>query len=159
MTGTTAVQVTAEPFDGPVAASLLAALDAELDERYPGEGIPPPVHDPASYRPPSGVFLVARLDGEPVGCGALRPGPWPGTGEVKRMYVAPHVRGRRIAQTVLDELAAAAVRLGLRRLVLETGLNQPEALALYRRRGWTDVPAYGHYRDSPLSVCLGRDLP
>ncbi|HVM29027.1 MAG TPA: GNAT family N-acetyltransferase [Mycobacteriales bacterium] len=152
------VVVEPEPYDGETARALLAALDADLDERYPGEGIPPPVLDPADFRAPRGAFLVARQDGDPIGCGALRPGPVPGTGEVKRMYVAPRARGRRVAERVLERLAAIAVDLGYTRLVLETGLAQPEALRLYERLGWEPAPAFGHYRDSPLSRCYGRDL-
>lgn len=148
-----------EDFDSDVARPLLVALDAELDERYAGEGIPPPVHRPADFAPPRGAFLVARSDGAPVGCGGLLPGPSDGTGEVKRMYVAPAWRGRRIAEQVLAGLVGAARELGYRRLVLETGVEQPEALRLYERLGWTPVPGYGHYRDSPLSRCYGLDLP
>jgi GNAT superfamily N-acetyltransferase len=147
-----------ERFDAQVVQALLAALDAELDARYADEGIDPPVHDPRDYESPRGVLLVARLGGEPVGCGALRPGPAEGVGEVKRMYVAPAVRGRRVAERLLAELLEAARRLGYRRLVLETGTEQPEALRLYQRLGWTPVPAFGHYRDSPLSRCYGLDL-
>lgn len=152
------VVLTREDFDGDVARPLLVALDAELDERYTGEGIPPPVHAAVDYTPPRGTFLVARLDGVPVGCGALKPGPEPRTGEVKRMYVAPHVRGRRIAEQVLAALVETARELGHTRLVLETGVEQPEALRLYERLGWQPVPSYGHYRDSPLSRCYGIDL-
>lgn len=153
------VVLTREDFDGDVARPLLVALDAELDERYTGEGIPPPEHRAADYAPPLGAFLVARVDGRPVGCGAVKPGPAEGSGEVKRMYVAPRWRGRRIAEQVLAELVGAARELGYRRLVLETGTGQPEALRLYERAGWTPVPGFGHYRESPLSRCYGIELP
>jgi GNAT superfamily N-acetyltransferase len=146
-------------FDDDAARQLLEALDAELDERYPAGDIPPPVHDPADFTPPRGVFVVADLDGRAIGCGGLRPGPADGTAEVKRMYVRPHVRGRRIAEQVLAALEAAAGELGYRRLVLETGVEQPEALRLYERLGWQPVAAFGHYRESPLSRCYGRTLP
>jgi GNAT superfamily N-acetyltransferase len=150
--------LTREPFDGDVARPLLEALDAELDVRYPFPFDPPPPHDPADYAPPRGVFLVARLDGAAVGCGAVRPGPAPGTGEVKRMYVAPEVRGRRIAERVLAGLVDAATGLGYRRLVLETGTAQPEAIRLYERSGWRPTAAFGHYAESPLSRCFELDL-
>ena len=150
--------LTPHAFDDDVVRSLLAALDAELDERYPGEGIPPPAYEPADYVPPRGVLLVARLGGDVVGCGAVRPGPADGVGEVKRMYVVPSARGRRIAERVLAGLVDAAQDLGYRRLVLETGTGQPEALRLYERLGWQPTPAFGHYRDSPLSRCYGLDL-
>jgi len=150
--------LTPQAFDGAVARPLLVALDAELDVRYPFPFVPPPPHVPTDYLPPRGLFLVAWLDGEAVGCGALRPGPTAGTGEVKRMYVAPHVRGRRIAERVLGALVDAAAGLGYQRLVLETGTAQPEAVRLYERLGWRPVAAFGHYRDSPLSRCFALDL-
>jgi putative acetyltransferase len=147
----------ADPEDD-VARRLLAALDAELDERYPGEGIAPPPYRPDDYRPPSGAFVLAWDDGQAVGCGAVRAGPVPGSGEVKRMYVAPGARGRRVAERILAALEAAARDLGYERLLLETGTGQPEALRLYERLGWLPVPAFGHYAASPLSRCYGRDL-
>ena len=152
------LEITPEAFDGQVAAPLVAALEAELDERYGDSDIPPPVHRPGDYAPPTGAFLVARLDGEAVGCGAVKRGPFDGVGEVKRMYVAPQARGRRVGAALLEALAQAARELGYTRLVLETGLRQPEAVALYTREGWTPVPAFGHYSDSPLSRCFGRSL-
>jgi GNAT superfamily N-acetyltransferase len=158
VTGSLVVEVRREPFDGPVAAPLLTALDAELDQRYAGEGIPPPSHDPGDYVPPRGLFVVAYLDGEPVGCGGVKPGPEAGTGEVKRMYVAPRARGRRIAQRVLEELEGWARGAGLHRLVLETGTEQPEAVRLYERLGWTPTAPFGHYAESPLSRHYGLDL-
>lgn len=153
------VEVRPEPFDGAVAQRLLAELDAELDARYAGDtAIAPPVHRAEDYTPPRGVFLVAYDDGEPVGCGALRPGPSPCTGEVKRMYVVPAGRGRRIAAAVLAHLDRVARELGYHRLVLETGTSQPEAIRLYTRLGWRPVEPFGHYAASPLSRCYGREL-
>ncbi|MFP5220190.1 MAG: GNAT family N-acetyltransferase [Actinomycetes bacterium] len=161
---TTTVDVRPEPFDGAVARRLLAALDRELDERYAGvDDIPPPVLLTADFTPPRGAFVVAYerepADDTAVGCGGLRPGPAPGTAEVKRMYVVPHARGRRVAEQVLRVLERLAVDLGYTRLVLETGTAQPEAIRLYERLGWHPVAAFGHYAASPLSRCYGRDLP
>lgn len=152
------VDLILEDFAGGTARRLLAALDAELDERYAGEDVCPPTYDPADFAPPRGVFLVARRNGEVVGCGALRPGPEPGTGEVKRMYVVPTARGRRIAELLLAALVDQARALGHRRLVLETGVAQPEAMRLYERLGWHPVPDYGHYAESPLTRCYGLEL-
>lgn len=148
-----------EPFDGDAARVLVAALDGELDERYPQAFADPPAHHAADYSPPCGAFVVARLGGHPVGCGGLRSGPQPGTGEVKRMYVVPQLRGQRLAEQLLTELARAARELGFGRLVLETGTGQPEALRLYARLGWQPVPGFGHYRDSPMSRCFALELP
>lgn len=157
---TSVLSIDPEDVTGPVAAPLLAALEADLDERYGdvSSDIPPPVHRAEDYAPSSGVFVVARLGGEPVGCGAVKRGPAEGVGEVKRMYVAPPARGRRIGAALLDALADQARRLGYTRLVLETGTLQPEAVALYTREGWEPVEAFGHYAASPLSRCFGRPL-
>lgn len=158
---TTTVEVRAEPFSGEVARRLLAALDLELEARYAGaDDIPPPVLRAEEFTPPLGVFLVAcDADGQALGCGGLRPGPAPGAAEVKRMYVLPPARGRRVAERVLRELERHAVGLGYDRLVLETGTGQPEAIRLYERLGWHPVPPFGHYAASPLTRCYGRDLP
>lgn len=103
------------------------------------------------------MFLVARIAGEPVGCGALRR-IGPGTGEIKRMYVVPANRGHGVARRLLAELERYAGRLGLTRLVLETGERQPEAIGLYERAGFTRIDRFGEYVNSPASVCLGKDL-
>jgi GNAT superfamily N-acetyltransferase len=66
-------------------------------------------------------------------------------GEIKRMYVSPDARGRGIGRAVLAAL-------------LETGLRQGEALALYERAGFSRIPAFGEYASSPLSVCMAKDL-
>jgi GNAT superfamily N-acetyltransferase len=112
-------------------------------------------------------MVVLRVDGAAAACGALRrvvPGSWgdgapgSGVGEVKRMYVAPEHRGRGLSRLVLAEVERHARDLGLRRVVLETGTLQTAAIALYERSGWTRIPPYGGYRDSPLSLCYAKDL-
>ncbi|MCI0334681.1 MAG: GNAT family N-acetyltransferase [Planctomycetes bacterium] len=77
------------------------------------------------------------------------------------MYVAPAARGRGVGRQIFIALEAEARRLGVRRLVLETGPRQPEAIALYARAGFVQIPLYGEYRDTPhpeLSVCMAKDL-
>lgn len=150
-------EITAEPLDGPAAAGLVDDLVADLCRRYddPGGGGTP--LDPVAFRPPTGTFLVARLDGRPVACGGLRT-VGEGVGEVKRMWVDPGARGRGVARQVLAALEQAGRDLGHRRLLLETGTLQPEAVALYASAGWSRVEPYGEWRDSPLSVCFAREL-
>lgn len=103
------------------------------------------------------MFLVARLDGEPVGCGALRRIS-PTVGEVKRMYVVRAARGNGIGSRLLAELERHAHRLGLQQLVLETGERQPEAIALYQRSGFDRIAPFGAYLDSPASACMGKPM-
>ena len=140
-----------------VAQELIGVLNAELRERYPEEGATHFRLDPDEVAEGRGAFVVAYLDRAPVGCGAVRT-VGGGIGEIKRMYVRPHARCRGIARAVLDALEAEARRLGLRRLRLETGNRQHEAIALYSRAGYLPVPAFGEYASSPLSVCMARDL-
>jgi len=78
--------------------------------------------------------------------------------EIKRMYVRPAYQGRGLARLILAELERTAAEAGITRLILETGLAQPEAIALCRSAGYVDVPAFGYYAAEPDSVHLGKPL-
>ncbi len=113
---------------------------------------------PKELAPPTGRFVIVFDDsGAPIGCGAIRRHD-PQTAEIKRMWVRPAARGRGVSRLILDELEASAVALGYRAMVLETGLRQPEAIALYESHGYTPIPNYGFYRESPLSRCYRKPL-
>ncbi|MEJ2890043.1 GNAT family N-acetyltransferase [Actinomycetospora aeridis] len=86
--------------------------------------------------------------------GVLRPGD----AEIKRMWVDPAHRRRGVATAVLAELEGTARAAGCGRTVLETGTEQPEALAFYGARGYVAIPRYGTYRDEPSSLCFARGL-
>ncbi len=141
----------------PPARALIGALNAELSSRYPEPGANHFRLDPDEVADGQGVFLIASSSGKPVGCGAVRRIEGR-TGEIKRMYVSPDARGRGIGRAVLAALEAEARTLGIARLVLETGLRQGEALALYEGAGFSRIPAFGEYVNSPLSVCMAKDL-
>jgi GNAT superfamily N-acetyltransferase len=143
--------------DSPVAEPLLRAAESELVDRYGDPRAAGAPLDPAAFAAPSGTFLLALIGGQAVGCGGVRT-RGPGTGEIKRMYVAPSARGRGVARRLLGDLEAEALRLGLPDLVLETGHAQPEAVALYASAGWRAAPAFGEFADSPCSICLGKQL-
>ena len=144
----------AVPYDHPDVTRLVEAMGHELDLRYGDGGLSPATaHD---FTPP-GVLLVAHLDGVPVGCGGLRP-YGQDAAEIKRMYVDPAVRGQGIARTLLAALVAHARGVGLRRLMLETGTEQPEAVGLYESEGWTRIAAFGHYAHDPRTRCYGLTL-
>jgi GNAT superfamily N-acetyltransferase len=141
----------------PVAHGLIGALNAELSRRYPEEGATHFRLDSEEVAEGQGAFLVAWRGENPVGCGAVRRiGEW--SGELKRMYVCPEERGRGVGRALLAALEAEARALGLTRLVLETGVRQAEAIALYRGAGFSDSASFGEYVNSPLSVCMVKDL-
>lgn len=138
--------------DDPVVLELIGALNDELDAMYPEPG--------ANHfsLPTADQFLVAWQGDEAVGCGAVRVIE-PGVAEIKRMYVRPDQRGRHVGGMILRALETTALGLGCHRLVLETGTRQVEAMALYRRHGFAEIPCWGEYLDSAeTSTCLGKDL-
>ena len=149
--------VTPEPFDSVDARRLVAALDAHLSSLYTPDQRFGPNLKPEHVVPGSGVFLVARADGQAVGCGALRRLDET-TAEVKRMYVEPGARGRGVGAAILDHLETAARELGVDRLVLETGIHQAEAIGLYRRAGFRPVPCWGEYAVALTSVCFEKQI-
>jgi putative acetyltransferase len=112
--------------------------------------------DPASLADPQVRLFVARRDGTAVGITALVLGP--GQAELKRMFVAPEARGAGVATALLAEVEATAMDLGVTRLVLETGPRQPDAIALYEKHGYVNIPNFGPYINDPLSICFGKDL-
>ena len=99
--------------------------------------------------------LVAYVDSEPVGCGALRAYK-ADTVEVKRMFVPLERRGQGIASQILTGLEAWAAELGFRKCILETGQKQPEAIALYTKSGYTVIPNYGQYQTVENSICFEK---
>jgi putative acetyltransferase len=133
-------------------APLVAALRAELDARYPEEidFEHPTVKEAAR-------FLLATVGGVPVGCCALQPLD-DGDSELKRMYVPPELRGRGIAGRLMAEAERLAVRLGRIRIKLETGVRQPEAVALYERAGFSRIPNYPPYDRWRMSLCYAKPL-
>jgi len=151
------LSIAAEPFDSSDAKRLIAALDAGLAELYPPEQRFGPNLKAQHLEDGRGAFLVARDSGRAVGCGAIRLND-ARTAEVKRMYVEPKQRGKGVGKAILASLEAAAQKIGARRLVLETGSHSPDALALYRGAGFTEIDCWGEYATSPTSVCLEKKL-
>ncbi|MGW0228656.1 GNAT family N-acetyltransferase [Actinopolymorpha singaporensis] len=147
-------------FDHPDAQTLTEQVQQEYVVRYGGIDRSP--IDPREFDPPTGLFLVGYLDGRPVGCAGWRTPPytllWPGDAEVKRMYVAPEARGRGLARRMLAALERDAAAAGKTRMVLETGLGQPEAITLYLSAGYAPIPSFGLHRDSPGNRCYARSL-
>ncbi|MEO0983727.1 MAG: GNAT family N-acetyltransferase [Pseudomonadota bacterium] len=105
-----------------------------------------------------GCFVVARERGAALGCGGLMPVE-PGEMEVTRMYLRPEARGRRISSAILAALEHEARRRGAKRLVLETGPRQPEAIRLYERKGFARSGPFGPHQEHPLSLFYAKALP
>ena len=158
MTGLRLVSV---DYGHPDAERLVEAVQGEYVDRYGGRDESPV--DPLMFAPPHGTFLVGYVDDVPVACGAWRRTDLPALGttrtaEIKRMYVVAAARGAGHARAVLARLESTAHESGIEALLLETGLRQPEALALYESSGYPRVPGFGYYRDSELSRCFAKRL-
>jgi putative acetyltransferase len=144
-----------EPPGQPDVIALLAEADAYLHALYPAEsnhilGI-------AALERPGIDFFVARRGGTALGCCALVPAA-DGSAEIKRMFVAPKARGRRLGRRLLERLENQALLRGIATLRLETGIHQAEALRLYRGSGYRDIPPFGDYGPDRLSVFMEKTL-
>lgn len=151
----------------PLGSEALACLDlyfAELAARFPGgfdrqAGGASAVED---FAAPTGCLLLARLEGRPVGCGAIR-GLSPGVGEIKRMWVSPEVRGFGVARQLLQQLELFAAKQGWRLVRLDTNASLHEAISLYLRSGYREI---ARFNDNPYaqrwfekSLPLGASSP
>ncbi len=142
----------AHPED-PEATPLIDALSADLLARFGSDGR----RGLAGWEDVAdrSLFALARLDGKPAGCGALRPFDAE-VGEIKRMYALPGSPG--VGAAILSFLEEGARTLGYRRLVLETRWANDRAVSFYRRHGYRIIANYGPYEDRPESACLGKIL-
>ncbi len=139
----TMVEVDVVDPDSAAARHCLGEYFAELDRRF-DRGFDPEGSMPAAadeMRLPAGLFLIATLRGEAVGCGALKFHDGQPT-ELKRMWVSPDVRGLGLGRRLLDQLEREAAEHGSRRVRLETNKALPEAVAMYRSRGYCEVDAF-----------------
>ena len=134
---------------------LISSSDRYLAALYPAESNH--LTDIMALASPDVSFLAALRTGEAVGCGALvRTGP--GECELKRMFVAAAHRGRGLGRRILRALEAIAAEE--KRVVrLETGVRQPEAIALYRSAGFVEIAPFGSYVPDPLSVFMAKRFP
>jgi GNAT superfamily N-acetyltransferase len=136
-------------------APLLREIQQEMTERYGGPDETPVAAE--QFDAPGGTFVVASVDGEPIGCAGLR-GRTGTEVELKRLYIRSAHRRRGHARRLLREVEDRARTLGYRRIVLETGTEQPEAIALYEREGYRPTEGFGHYADEPGSRYYAKDL-
>ncbi|MEH1101776.1 helix-turn-helix domain-containing GNAT family N-acetyltransferase [Micromonospora sp. CPCC 205561] len=131
------------PPGDPRARACVRAYAREVARRF-DEGFDParsnPVHD-EELVPPSGVFLLATLNAEPVGCGAVKLHPG-APAEIKRVWVADSVRGLGVGRRLLGELERYAAERGRTAVRLDTNRNLTEAIAMYRAAGYREIEAY-----------------
>ncbi|MBX3054650.1 MAG: GNAT family N-acetyltransferase [Caldilineaceae bacterium] len=146
--------VTANPYR-PAARLLIDHLWEELDRRY--GPYPDSRFTPEQIDVPGLLFVIAKADGKPVGCGAILPFS-EGVGEIKRMWVEPDARRQGVAQAILYALESMAAEKGDHTLRLETGIRQPEAIALHTRWGYAPVDCWDVHADDPLSRCFEKRI-
>ncbi|MET8983766.1 GNAT family N-acetyltransferase [Streptomyces sp. NPDC004539] len=152
------------PFDHPDAVKLNDEVQAEYHERY-GDGGDATHLAPSDFQPPRGLYLIAYDDSDrPVATGGWRSqdqndeGYSDGDAELKRMFVVREMRGVGLARRILAALEDDARAAGRTRMVLETGTEQPEAIALYLSSGYEPCPKFGYYRDYQSSLCYAKPL-
>lgn len=135
------------------AQDLIRGLDDFIAALYPGtpiSGIDVPEFERAG-----GYFVVARQVGQALGCGGFRRVD-EHCAELKRMFVHANARRRGIARQILRHLEAEIHRRGFRTIVLETGCNNAEAIALYESEGYFPIPAFLGYVGIPISRCYAK---
>jgi GNAT superfamily N-acetyltransferase len=127
------------------ARELIGELEAELSSVYSTEQR----HGLSVDRifQPDVLFFIARLDGKAAGCGGVAFADE--LAEVKRIYVRPEARGKKVAQAILAHLEEQSRARGMTRLVLETGDAQHAALRFYEREGFIRCAAFGEYALMP----------
>jgi GNAT superfamily N-acetyltransferase len=132
-----------EPIDSPAARSALEQYIAELDRRFPAgfdtsRSAPPA---PSDFTAPAGVFLLVRVGDRVAGCGALRTEA-AGVAEIRRMWIAPELRGQGAGRALLTALEEQARRRGCHTVRLDTAAELHEAKSLYVSAGYVEIPAY-----------------
>jgi GNAT superfamily N-acetyltransferase len=146
----------AVPMDQEPAASLVAAMRAEMKNLYKGlflDSPDMPSAGPKQLGPPGGSFLVGFDEGgEPVCCGGIKD-IGDGACEIKRMYVVPQSRRSGVAGELLAALEQAARDLGYEIARLDTGPRQPHAERLYRRAGYAPI---GNFNGNPVASFFGE---
>jgi DNA-binding MarR family transcriptional regulator len=143
------IRVQVEPAGSAEARRCLDQYFAELARRFENgfEIGPAGGADPAAMSPPKGWFVIARLDGRPVGCGALKRLDAT-TGEIKRVWCDEDARGMGVATRIVDCLETLARDAGFDRVRLDTNRVLTEAHALYRKRGYAEI---ARYNDNPYA--------
>jgi GNAT superfamily N-acetyltransferase len=149
------IKIRSVRFDESEVQNLVAENLRDLSERYGGTGDDTPI-TADDFAAPNGDFLVAVADGELIAsAGWRRHGD---DAELKRMFTTKAARGRGVARRMLAAIEDSAREAGCRRMILETGDRQPEAIALYESAGYVRVDNFGYYKDHPDVLSYGKSL-
>ena len=135
--------------------ALIRQSDALMQSLYPAESNH--LVDIEQLAQPRVHVFVAREDGKALGCGAFVLGE-AGEAEMKRVFVAPAARGKGVARALMEALEREAAKRGVTLMQLETGIKQPEAIALYRKLGYAERGPFGAYQPDPLSLFMEKRL-
>jgi putative acetyltransferase len=149
------VRIEQVAWEHPASESLRAAQRAEIAVRYgtwESEPGPAPTGDDITA-----FFVAFGDDDEPLGCGGVRQLD-DTEAEVKRMFVDQVHRGTGVSTAIIRRLEQYGRERGWRRLVLETGNQQPDAVRFYTREGYESIARFGYYIDSDASLCFAKDL-
>lgn len=158
------------PWEDPRAVAIRDEFDAEMDERYSEGGTAEPAPPEVAQMLAEvfatrvdelveAVLLVAEHD-EPAGFGSLFARPEPDTLELRKVAIRPVFRRRGYARLLLRELERRARARGARRILLDTGPKQPDAVALYEALGYRRIPAFPPYDrlGADGAICFEVDL-
>ena len=148
------IQLTRTNSDNPDFIVLVKLLDADLAVK---DGDDHSFYNQFNKIDKIKFVVVAYENGKAIGCGAIKEFA-PGSMEVKRMYTTPEYRGKGIAGKILTELETWAAEMGNRKCILETGKRQPDAIGLYNKHGYTQIPNYGQYAGVENSVCFEKNI-
>lgn len=140
--------------DNPDFQNLTSELDDELCRIYNTNKEDYEEYNRITSLP---TVVLAYENNVAIACGCFKQFD-PHRIELKRMFVKPEFRGKGIASVMVDELEKWGKELGYDTMILETGKGQPDAIALYRKLGYTDIPHFGEFPEESRSVCLGKNL-
>jgi putative acetyltransferase len=149
------VLISPERPDTPDATALINELEEHLASLYPAasrHGFSVQKLIDQQVR-----FVVLRVDGQPAGCGGVMLAGKE-YAELKRMYVRPEFRGRKLGDQLIAHLAEYARGQGISLLRLETGIHQQAAIRMYKRAGFAPIPPFADYPDDPSSLCFEKPL-
>jgi GNAT superfamily N-acetyltransferase len=151
------IRIAPEDPRSQVVQELLSAFIEDVRRRYDTPPADIGTFDPHVVSVPRSVFLVARRDNTAIGCGALVPMDEYYV-EVKRMYVRPEERGCGVAMKILEELERFAREFEYEAMRLETGVNQPESIALYGKGGFYRIPNFPPFAGDHSAVCFEKRI-